>query len=453
MTNDNPAQDIPGKEEPKNIKFQDFVNITKWAVKTVYEMSPKYVTANFIARILVDLQGIANAYIISKILDQIISLLQGNVTSLSGIYPYMGLLVGLSLVSSILHYFNLFTERSINALFRQKMEELIFMKLKNLGIQTLENPVITNKITRADSESYALGNYYFRFVTTFSIFVSLIISAFLIARVAPEIIPLIFILSVPSVLVDRHFIKKTWKFGFDNTEGRRKAFTSSSRLTDPASLKEIFINGAHTFLADKFRNFVTWYYEVETEMRSRWYLGTRAFGFLTDVGVYIGYLIVFAKLLARRITVGDALFNVRLIDRISGDIGDLIGRLSVLYEYAVRTEVIYDLLNLNPTFPDGEVIVPKLKKGPEVEIKGVNFKYPNSEINVLENFNLHINSGEKVAIVGHNGAGKTSLVKLLCRLYPVDRGEILINGDNINNGQDSSYGGCVGQFYFIHPFK
>lgn len=66
----------------------------------------------------------------------------------------------------------------------------------------------------------------------------------------------------------------------------------------------------------------------------------------------------------------------------------------------------------------------------DIEFKNVSFTYPNSGFS-LKNFNLHINKGETIGIVGVNGAGKTTITKLLLRLYDVDSGGIFINGNNI----------------------
>lgn len=74
-----------------------------------------------------------------------------------------------------------------------------------------------------------------------------------------------------------------------------------------------------------------------------------------------------------------------------------------------------------------------------IEVKNLSFKYPRSEEYVLSNVNLKINSGERLAIVGMNGAGKTTFIKLLCRLYDVTEGEILINGINIADYKYSEY--------------
>lgn len=66
-----------------------------------------------------------------------------------------------------------------------------------------------------------------------------------------------------------------------------------------------------------------------------------------------------------------------------------------------------------------------------IEFKNVWFKYPEAEDYTLKDVSLTLNSGEKMSIVGQNGAGKTTFIKLLCRLYEPERGEILINGVNV----------------------
>lgn len=69
----------------------------------------------------------------------------------------------------------------------------------------------------------------------------------------------------------------------------------------------------------------------------------------------------------------------------------------------------------------------------EIEFRNVSFKYPGAENDALKNINIHIKNGEKLAVVGRNGSGKTTFIKLMCRLYDATEGEILINGINIRD--------------------
>lgn len=75
----------------------------------------------------------------------------------------------------------------------------------------------------------------------------------------------------------------------------------------------------------------------------------------------------------------------------------------------------------------------------EIEFKNVSFKYPRSENYTLKNVSIKIKSGEHLSIVGLNGAGKTTFIKLLCRLYDVTEGEILVDGVNIKEYSDAEY--------------
>lgn len=75
----------------------------------------------------------------------------------------------------------------------------------------------------------------------------------------------------------------------------------------------------------------------------------------------------------------------------------------------------------------------------EIEFRGVSFTYPGSEKPVLQNISFSVHRGEKISIVGLNGAGKSTIVKLLCRMYKVDCGEILLNGKSIYDYEYESY--------------
>ncbi|MBE6024464.1 MAG: ABC transporter ATP-binding protein [Cellulosilyticum sp.] len=92
----------------------------------------------------------------------------------------------------------------------------------------------------------------------------------------------------------------------------------------------------------------------------------------------------------------------------------------------------------------------------EIEFKNVSFRYPNSTSYVLKNINLKMNSKEKLAIVGYNGAGKTSFTLLLTRMYEPSEGEILLNGVNIQQINYREYlkiFSSVYQDFFLFPFS
>jgi ABC-type multidrug transport system fused ATPase/permease subunit len=83
--------------------------------------------------------------------------------------------------------------------------------------------------------------------------------------------------------------------------------------------------------------------------------------------------------------------------------------------------------------PENPAELPPLDSAISISFRNVDFSYSEESRKILDNFNLEIKAGEKIALVGVNGAGKTTIVKLLCGFYTVDSGEVLINGIDVKD--------------------
>lgn len=105
------------------------------------------------------------------------------------------------------------------------------------------------------------------------------------------------------------------------------------------------------------------------------------------------------------------------------------GKLQEIIPLAKR---YFEILDTKDEMTYGNKVL-DLSGGFEIEFKNVSFKYPGAENYALQNVNLKIKNGEHLAVVGRNGSGKTTFIKLMCRLYDVTDGEILINGVNIKD--------------------
>lgn len=91
----------------------------------------------------------------------------------------------------------------------------------------------------------------------------------------------------------------------------------------------------------------------------------------------------------------------------------------------------FDIMNTKDEMEYGDKVLDTTEF--ELEFKNVSFRYPDAENYSLKDINIKIKNGEHLAVVGRNGSGKTTFIKLMCRLYDVTDGEILINGINIKD--------------------
>ena len=126
----------------------------------------------------------------------------------------------------------------------------------------------------------------------------------------------------------------------------------------------------------------------------------------------------------------------RFVKAVSGLTTD-IGKLLHNNQYLVQ---LYDFIDLPNSMYNGTLAVEHRDDiDYEIEFRNVSFKYPGTDIWVLKNVNMKFKIGDKLAIVGENGSGKTTFVKLLCRLYDPTEGKILLNGIDITRYRYHEY--------------
>lgn len=416
----------------QNLNLRQLARVSVWALKLVFSISPKFATISLATTIFFNLQDLINTYIISRILDKIITLAQVESAHIQDIYPYMIVLVGFNLLSTVMNFLDQYSSRALNIHSDPKLEQALYLKLHHLGIQALEEPEISNKISRARRGLWQVIPYFWQVLELVVSLGGLAVVLVLVLGFAPIIVPIILIVSIPQALADKKYRHLSWKFGYDNTEGRRKAGVSAFNLQSTTSLQEICINGALKFLDKKHMDFMRWYTEISLDLRKKRAFWTRFFDAFGDISVYIGYLIVFSRLIAKTLSIGDTLFSLRVIKRLQSSLINISRTFNNASEVAVRLNDVYKLFQAQPAFEDGIIKLKPLVRGPEIIVEGLTFTYPRAKKPTLRGLDIQIKSGEKVAIVGHNGAGKTTLVKLLCRMYRPEKGKILVNGEALN---------------------
>lgn len=162
-------------------------------------------------------------------------------------------------------------------------------------------------------------------------------------------------------------------------------------------------------------------------------------GFLEALLLCLSYLYVGMKAYYGLISIGSVVSYVSSITLLSNGVGTIVATLSYLLLMTNYLEKYFEYINIKPEIKYGEKQIDR-SKACEIEFKNVSFTYPHQKDVILDDVSFKINTGKKLAIVGQNGAGKTTIIKLLCRFYEPNSGDILINGENIKEySKDSCY--------------
>ena len=150
----------------------------------------------------------------------------------------------------------------------------------------------------------------------------------------------------------------------------------------------------------------------------------------------LSYVIVFKKVMRDGLDIAMFSFYAAICTTFLNMITESIRNVMHFFLFLKYAEPMVELLDIENVEKSGDEVLSDIE---QIEFQNVTFTYPKAEKPVLENVSFQIQKGEKISIVGLNGAGKTTIVKLICRLYEPDSGEIYINGKPIGNYNYESY--------------
>ncbi len=149
------------------------------------------------------------------------------------------------------------------------------------------------------------------------------------------------------------------------------------------------------------------------------------------------YIYVVLSAVKGALSAGDVVKFAASLYSFWGSLSSLMTQTATLMQLSKRLENTFEFLVL-PENENGEKL-PEAPPSCEFEFRNVSFRYPGADKNALSNVSCVLKKGERVAVVGLNGSGKTTFIKLLCRLYHPSEGEILFNGVNIDSYDFDSY--------------
>lgn len=152
------------------------------------------------------------------------------------------------------------------------------------------------------------------------------------------------------------------------------------------------------------------------------------------------YVFVCLKALGGAFGIGSVTQYVSAVTTLSGNAAMLLDTVNHMRTNAGFLKTIYEFLDIPNTMYQGSLTTEKrADRQYEVEFRDVSFKYPGSDLWALRHVNMKFKVGKRLAIVGENGSGKTTFIKLLCRLYDPQEGQILLNGIDIRKYRYDDY--------------
>ncbi|MDE6925175.1 MAG: ABC transporter ATP-binding protein/permease [Acetatifactor sp.] len=356
------------------------------------------------------------------------------------------------------------SEKSTNRL-RIGFYIMVREKAISLDYETMERPDVTGRIARSERTMQMHGGLQSIVAIYRNLLESLLTIAMAVGLTAalcfagPEAQSGIFaMVSHPAVSValvaafscaviliygkvNRYFQQKNEEIFQNHTDVELKlGYMLNNILRDYKVGKVIRIYDMKDMLLSNFRKFNT----QSSAFFGRWNdvgnQGALHRNIVNGIYVMFAYLFVAVKVLAGAITIGAFTQYAGALTKLAKGFQDLVENSAKLSRTCVYMADFLEFLNTESSHTVGSIPVEKRLDGEyEIEFKDVSFHYPGSEEMVLKHVNCKLTMKNKLALVGKNGAGKTTFIKLLCRLYEPTEGSITLNGIDIRKYKEEEY--------------
>lgn len=308
-----------------------------------------------------------------------------------------------------------------------------------LKYEYLEDPEIRIKKQRASINVNAPILMMDRLTPLINAVISIIIFFIIIFTLHPIISVLIFVIILINTIINNRINMNNYQCQKEISRVYNNYYTHFNDFSDSGAAKEIRIFNTKRFFTNILEKLAVKIDDLTImELKYRNHMKTIHVitNFIQKISLYT-YLIY--NVVVKELAIGSMTIYLSTIEQFNNALNTIFNLYINVARYSMDAQDYIDFMNIPEIQQQSGDLIPIFDSNSIIEFKHVSFQYPNSNRYVLKDLNLKIYGSKKLCIVGGNGSGKTTFIKLLTRLYVPTEGEILLNNINIKNYDIKKY--------------
>jgi ATP-binding cassette subfamily B protein len=399
------------------------------ALGIVREAGPRVVAAGVALRIVAALIPIAILAVSRQIIDAIVDVIKNHHPVSASFWWLVALEFSLALLGGILARLIDYCDGVLADRFTRHVSIRVMEHASRLDLSSYEDPEFYDKLERARVQAtdrigmvQAVGRLLQQAITAITLSASIFVFS-------PWLLLLLIAGVVPAFIGESHFAFLGYALNFRLTPTRRQLDYLRDIGASKESAKELKLFGLSGYLSGKYARLADEVYAESVSLLKRRLRASSIFALLSTGAYYGAYAFVIYQTISGRLTVGTLVFLAGALSGASSNIQQIFSSFAGIADQAL---FLTDLLEFF-------AVEPKVKSKPQAlsaprpvregfKFENVSFVYPGTSRLILDNLSFRLQPGERIALVGENGQGKTTLVKLITRLYDPTSGRILLDG-------------------------
>jgi ATP-binding cassette subfamily B protein len=398
-------------------------------LKIVWESGPGVVTWGIIVRVITALLPIALLAVSKRIIDNIVKVVERHEPISHTFWWLVATEFALAVASSVLTRLLDYLDSVLADKYTRHVSIEVMRHAAQLDLIAYEDPVFYDRLERARVQAtdrlgmiQSIGRLLQQVVTALSLSISIV-------YFSPWLLLLLVAGVIPAFLGESHFAFLGYAKNFMQTPIRRKLDYLRILGGSKEAAKELKLFGLSGYLTERFTNLSDTIYDQNVNLSVRRLRAGTFLSIIGTLGYYSAYVWVIWRTLAGALSIGSLYFLSGAILQASTNIQLVFSTLSGIADQALFLTDLLAFFDMKPTIRSKPNALPAprpIKHG--FEFRNVSFSYPGTTRKVVEHLSFTLQPGERVALIGENGEGKTTVVKLMTRLYDPTEGEILLDG-------------------------
>src|SRR3954471_10773673 len=398
-------------------------------LKIVWESGPLVVTLGLLFRVVASLLPIALLWITKLIIDGIVHSVSTHQPVATRFWWLVAAEFALAVFSSILSRSIDYLDSLLADKYTRHVSIQVMKHASELDLIAYEDPVFYDRLDRARVQAtdrlgmiQSIGRLVQQVITTISLSVSIMLFS-------PWLLLLLIAGVIPAFLGESHFAFLGYAKNFRQTPIRRELDYLRLLGGSREAAKELKLFGLSKFLTDRFTRLSDEIYVENVSLARRRLVAGSFFSVIGTIGYYSAYVYVIWRTVQGALSIGTLTFLAGAIMQASSNIQQIFSTVSSIADQALFLTDLLAFFDMQPTIrstPDALPAPRPIRRG--FEFRDVSFRYPGSPRLILNRLNFHLHPAERVALIGENGQGKTTIVKLITRLYDPSEGQVLLDG-------------------------
>lgn len=422
-------------------------------LREVWETRPTFAFLSLATRLANALLPVAILYVAKLAVDEVVGLASGSPlgdgrpATESALWRYFGIEIGLVVFSDLLGRLQGLVDSLLADLFSHRMTIRLMRHAATLDLQSFEDPAFQDKLERARRQTSDRLSMLFLLASLFQQTLSLLAMSASVVAFSPLFFGLLVVSLVPVFWSESHFAALAYSLLYRWTPERRQIDYLRMLGASHNTAKEVKLFGLSNYLIERVDSLFQRFYVENKSLALRRSSVNFLWGLLPTAAYYASFGFILVQTMARAISVGDLIFLSRAFSSSRGLLTQIFQNLSRVAEQALYVKDLFDFLEMRPLLPTPAVARPVPRPMREGFVfEDVHFQYPGGK-EVLRGVSFRLGPGEKIALLGENGAGKTTIVKLLCRLYDPSAGRILLDGVDLREYDPASLLAQIGVIF------